>query len=276
MREKDRSMRIPTIATLSLMLCQPLAGQVIQGRTVDAESRAWVPATLVTLLTEAGDSVTAIVSDGAGLFSVTVPAPGRYMLRAERLGYSDVVTAVIPVAAGEQVTVEVLLGADPVALDPLVVTSRRGSERGAMGAHRRRADWIQRTGIGKVITREELDRQPRPYVSDYLYTVSGMRVVGSGLDARVVMRGCSPQIFVDGVRSPGLGINAVSPDAIEGIEIYRSLSEIPPELRGVGNCGAIALFTRTGEPTHGKWTLLQKIMAGTGGAVLGVLLITQF
>lgn len=269
-------MRIPVTAALLLLLCRPLSGQVIQGVTLDASSRALVPATLVTLLTESGDSVTAAVSDAAGRFSVAVPAAGAYTLRAERLGYTAVVTPVIRVDAGERVTVEVLLGADPVALEPLVVTSRRGGERGLIGAHRRRADWIQRTGIGKVITREELDRQARPYVSDYLYTVSGMRVVGSGLDARVVMRGCSPQIFVDGVRSPGLGINAVSPDAVEGIEIYRSLSEIPPELRGVGNCGAIALFTRVGEPTTGRWTLLQKIMAGTGATVLGILLITQF
>lgn len=269
-------MRTSLIAVCVLLGWQPLNGQVIQGRTMDAASKAWVPATLITLIAETGDSVNAVLSDGSGSFTVLAPVPGPYRLRAQRIGYTDLLTSVVTVGPGEQVTVEVLLGADPVALDPLTVTSRRGGERGVIGAHRRRADWIQRTGIGRVITRAELAKQPRPYVSDYLFMVSGMRVEGSGLDARIRVRGCSPQIFVDGVRAPGMSVNAVSPDALEGIEIYRSMSEIPPEMRTVGNCGAIALFTRVGEPTTGRWTLLQKIFAGAGATVLAALLVTQF
>lgn len=269
-------MRTFLIAICMLLWWQPVHGQVIQGRTMDAASKAWVPATLVTLITEAGDSVNAVLSDGSGSFTLPAPAPGGYRLRAQRIGYADLLTSVLSVDDGEQITVEVLLGADPVSLDPLTVTSRRGGERGLIGAHRRRADWIQRTGIGRVITRADIAKQPRPYVSDYLFMVSGMRVEGSGLDARIRVRGCSPQIFVDGVRAPGLSVNAVSPDALEGIEVYRSMSEIPPEMRTVGNCGAIALFTRTGEPTTGQWTLLQKIFAGAGATVLAALLVTQF
>lgn len=269
-------MRTSLIVLCLALASAPGAGQVIQGRTMDAGSRAWVPATLLTLLTESGDSLLSTLSDESGEFELLAPDAGPYRLRAQRIGYSDVTTSVVTVKDGESVTVEVLLGADPVSLDPLNVTSRRFGGRGLIGAHRRRADWIQRTGIGRVITRADLDRQVRPYVTDYLYTISGMRVVGAGHDAQVRIRGCSPQIFVDGIRTPGLSVNAMSPDALEGIEIYRSVGEMPPELRNVGGCGAIAMYTRQGEPTTGKWTLLQKIFAGAGVTALATLLFTQF
>lgn len=269
-------MRTVLITTLALVCAHPAAAQVIRGRTIDAASGAWVPATLVTLLTASGDSAGATVTDDAALFRITAPSSGSYTLRAERIGYAVVNTPVIVLGTGEAVTVEVLLGADPVELEPLTVTSRRYEARGVLAGHHRRADWIQRTGIGDVITRADLDEQPRPFVSDYFFTVPGMRVTGTGHNARVYMRGCQPQIFVDGMRTPGLSVNAIHPDAIEGIEVYRSISEVPPELRGIGSCGAISMYTRAGEPTRGQWTLLQKIVAGVGATALGVLIFTQF
>jgi hypothetical protein len=275
-REKDRPMRTLGIAALALLTCQPVAAQVIEGRTLDATHRGFIASVLIMLRNPAGDSVGAALSDREGNFRIVAPEAGSYSLATQRLGYADVKTSDISVRNGEEVTVEVLLGADPVQLAPLTVTSRRGGESGLVATHRRRADWIQRTGIGKVITRSEIEARPRPFVTDYLYTVSGLRVVGTGANARVVMRGCAPSVFVDGVRSPGLSVNTMSPDALEGIEIYRSVSEIPAELRGIGNCGAIAMWTRPGERNPGKWTLFQKIFAAAGGAALTVLLITQF
>jgi hypothetical protein len=269
-------MRTLGIAALAWLACQPLAAQVIEGRTLDATHRGFIPAVLVTLRSSSGDSAGAALSDPQGRFRIVAPGSGSYSLTTERLGYADVATSDISLRVGEEVTVEVLLGTDPVELEPLTITSRRGGESALVATHRRRTDWIQRTGIGKVITRSEIEARPRPFVTDYLWTVSGLRVVGSGANARVVMRGCAPTVFVDGVRSPGLSVNTMSPDALEGIEIYRSVSEIPPELRGTGHCGAIAMWTRPGERNPGKWTLFQTIFAAAGGAALTVLLLTQF
>lgn len=267
---------IAIAVTLVVLGTQTSAAQVIRGWTLDASNRALVPSTVVVLLSAEGDSIGTVISSREAFFRMELPAPGRYSLRAERIGFTAVTTPEVNVASREEVTVEVLLGADPVELDPLTVTSRRGGESGSVAAHRRRVDWIQRTGIGKVITRQEIENRPRPFVSDYLYAVSGLRVMGTGPTARVVMRGCAPSIFLDGVRAPGLGINTVSPDAIEGIEIYRSVSEVPAELRTAGSCGALAVWTRPGERTPGRWTLLQKIFAATGGAALITLMFTQF
>lgn len=269
-------MRSSHLALLAMLASQPLAAQVIRGVTLDASNRAYVPATLVTLLSASGDSAAAAVTDERARFVITPPSPGTYRLRAQRIGFDDVETAELALREGEEVSVEILLGADPIELDPLTVTSRRGGFSGTLGSHRRRADWIQRTGIGKVITRDQIAAQPRPYVTDYFYTIAGMRVVGSGADARVVMRGCAPSVYLDGVRATGFAINMVTPESVEGIEIYRSVSEVPAELRGVSGCGAIAVYTRSGERIPGKWTLLQKIFAVAGGSALGLLLITSF
>lgn len=266
-----------TILAAVLLLPAPALGQTVQGRTLDAANGAWVPAVVLTLRSLEGDSVAAAVSDSEATFRIRAPRAGRYVLHAARIGFSTLVTQEFDIRAGEYVNVEVLLGADPVELDPLTVTSRRYDDAGFVGQHRRRADWIQRTGIGRVVTRADIDASPRPYVSDYLYGIPGIQVVGSGGEARVRMRGCVPTIFVDGVRSPGLQINALNPESLEGIEVYRSLSEAPVELRGAGpGCGAISMWTRAGERTPGKWTLLQKVFAAAGGTALGILLLSQF
>jgi hypothetical protein len=259
-----------------LVAGSPAASQVIEGRTLDAGHRGFVSAVIVTLRTVAGDSAGASLSDGEGRFRIEAPRGGTYDLVAQRLGYSDVQTDTFAVRYGEEITVEVLLGADPVELDPLTVTSRRGGEGGLIATHRRRADWIERTGFGRVISRRELEATPRPFVTDYLYTVAGLRVLGTGPDAQVMMRGCTPTVYVDGVRSAGMPINVVNPDALEGIEIYRSNAEIPAEMRTNGSCGAIAMWTRPGEPTTGRWTLFQKIFTAAGGTALLLLLLTQF
>lgn len=270
-------MRAIAIVSALLLVSAPLHAQIVQGRTLDASNRAWVPAAVVTLRSLAGDSVGVAITNAEAAFRIPAPRAGRYVLHASRIGFADVVTTEFAVRAGEHVTVEVLLGTDPVELSPLNVTSRRYGEAGLVGAHRRRAAWIERTGIGRVITRAEIEASPRAYVTDYLYGVSGVQVVGNGSDARIRMRGCTPSVFVDGVRAQGMSVNAVTPDAIEGIEVYRSVSEVPPELRGgSSSCGAVALWTRVGERTPGKWTLLQKIFAVAGGTALGVLMVTQF
>jgi hypothetical protein len=268
-------MRPASIAVFAGLLAWPAAAQVVTGRTLDSATREIVPATLISLLNIAGDSLHAMLSDGDGLFRLSVPGAGSYALRAQRLGYADLTTTQFLVRPDEIVTVEVLLGADPIDLEPLAVVGRR-SGSGLIAGHRRRADWIDRTGIGKVITRKEFDEKRHPVVTDYFQSVPGVRVVGSGASARVNMRGCSPMVFVDGVRAPGFDVNMINPDALEGVEIYRSVSEVPAELRVGGGCGAIALFTRPGEVRSGEWTLLQKIFASVAGSALTVFLLLQF
>jgi hypothetical protein len=61
----------------------------------------------------------------------------------------------------------------------------------------------------------------------------------------------------------------IQPGTLEGIEIYRNRSELPRNFAGIGHCGAIVFWTRTGDPGRGaSW----RFLAG-GGAILGLLVL---
>lgn len=105
---------------------------------------------------------------------------------------------------------------------------------------------------GYFITRQDIEeRQPR-VLSDLLRRVPGLRVdcdfgscrVTSFTEARRIMGGCPIQYFLDGI--PFLGdVDEMTPDQVEGIEIYRGSSSIPPQFNtGTSMCGVIALWSR--------------------------------
>jgi hypothetical protein len=79
--------------------------------------------------------------------------------------------------------------------------------------------------------------------------------------ARSSGRGCPVQVFVDGLlmtasvmdasgatENAGAAIDDfVSPLSVEGIEVYRGLSTVPPEfLTPEADCGVVAIWTRRG------------------------------
>ena len=105
---------------------------------------------------------------------------------------------------------------------------------------------------GYFVTRKEIEeRQPR-VLSDMLRRVPGLRVdcdfgtcrVRSFTETRRIMGGCPIQYFLDGI--PFLGdVDEMTPDQIEGIEIYRGSSSIPPQFNtGTSMCGVIAIWSR--------------------------------
>jgi iron complex outermembrane receptor protein len=105
---------------------------------------------------------------------------------------------------------------------------------------------------GYFVTRKDIEeRQPR-VLSDLLRRVPGLRVdcdfgtcrVTSFSETRRIMGGCPIQYFLDGI--PFLGdLDEMTPDQIEGIEVYRGSSSIPPQFNtGTSMCGVIAIWSR--------------------------------
>jgi hypothetical protein len=105
---------------------------------------------------------------------------------------------------------------------------------------------------GYFITRKDIDeRQPR-VLSDMMRRVPGLRVdcdfgscqVTSFTEARRIMGGCPIQYFLDGVPFSG-DVDELTPDQVEGIEIYRGSSSIPPQFNtGTSMCGVIGIWSR--------------------------------
>ncbi|MCJ7627914.1 MAG: TonB-dependent receptor plug domain-containing protein, partial [Longimicrobiales bacterium] len=136
-------------------------------------------------------------------------------------------------------------------------------ENALHGAFKRRVE----TGLGIYITRDEVEARNPLLVSDLLREVPGLDLQASGYGSRPSVRmvratgmNCVTQIFVDGFLMNGrafspTGFNptdfriddVVSPRSVEGIEVYRGLSTVPPEfLNPDADCGVIAIWTRRG------------------------------
>lgn len=105
---------------------------------------------------------------------------------------------------------------------------------------------------GYFITRAEIEKKQPRVMSDMLRRVPGLRVdCGFGTcqvqtfeEARRIMGGCPIQYFLDGAPFSG-DIDELTPDQIEGVEIYRGSSTIPPEFNsGTSMCGVIAVWSR--------------------------------
>jgi len=127
----------------------------------------------------------------------------------------------------------------------------------------------RRQGPGRFFTRQDIDERDPYCLSDLLTSVPDISVVAVGAGTRVVrmMRrgGCTPTIYLNGatildVPNPPMPIGMqsdavatlhfdidqwVSPDEVEGVEIYRGPAEVPVEFSTVGSeCGVIVIRTR--------------------------------
>lgn len=143
-----------------------------------------------------------------------------------------------------------------VRLKPLHVRVSPPSRRGKMAGFNRRMS----RGAGEFITRRDIERRDPMRLSDMVHVRAGVGTVpyGDGSGRRHVRMArsalqedtdrCRVQYWIDGVPFRGVNrfeLDELSPDDVQGIEIYRGPSEIPPRFnrRGSG-CGVVAVWTR--------------------------------
>lgn len=219
------------------------------GRVVEASTGAPVTGARVQVVGTGREGITL----ESGRFRMDRLPSGVYAIRVHYLGYASGETSV-ELAAGGVTEVGVALKVAPVPLPDLEVTVEAGAPAGKlMGFYERR-----QRGLGQFITEAEIDRLPAARTTDLLRRMRGIRVVCSsrGLTRCVPvvtraagsLRGtrCTPQIYLDGMRMRGFGIDDVIPEDLEGIEVYTGPSQVPPRFGAISaRCGVIALWTRT-------------------------------
>lgn len=232
---------------LALLVASGLEGQSIRGRLLDAESGAAIPAGTMILLSEDSVPVRDVLTDSTGAFLLGAPGPGAYRLQAQRIGYRTAATPPIELEERDTLEVEYRLSTQAVVLQPLTVVTTARRPTGPLGGFYERAE---RAAFGTFITREQIEERHPVYASDLLRTVPGVQLVPTWWGRAVVMmRGwCVPQIYLDGMRVRTGSIDElVSATDLEGIEVYLSAVEAPPEFAaGSSRCGVVALWTRRG------------------------------
>jgi hypothetical protein len=248
----------------------PLSAQSIAGVVLEEASRLPLREVRLTAIDAQGRERGSAVTDSLGLFQIGALGQGTFTLRAERVGAGAVNTAPVVLGAGERVELEIRLAAEAIPLQPVIVQARRRLP-GRLTEYYDRLDWNRRAGIGRFVTREDIDRQARPNVLQHLQQVPSLRVTGSPSNLEISMLAvggrCTPAVLLDGIPISPTEVNTMlAPQQLEGIEVYREL-DTPMQYRRA-NCGTVLLWTRR----EGRRTLtLTRLLVG-GAAVVAVLL----
>lgn len=220
---------------------------LVLGLVIDGATNA--PIAGASVLLENYDSPPLLIigrsSSDDGAFAMTVPACEAGVLRVERLGYEDT-SSDLDLDGPGNYSVTLRLVRRPMELAPLEVLVRRSARLESTGFYARKA-WVESTGqdLADFYDPEEVSERRLANVPEY---VRWSRI-------RFVYGGCEPSVYVDGrlirhrprMNYWNLVDQQVSPNEVEGMEIYRSISTaVPVEFRDEVSmlCGAVLVWTK--------------------------------
>lgn len=215
----------------------------VLGRLTDRRTSRPITAALVRL--ESIDRSTS--TDNAGFFTFDDVPAGLRLVVAEHLGHARV-EELVRVPPGETVDVQIQMSANPVEMEPIVVTTVRDRRLEIKGFYERRR-WGEAVGNGIFIDREELRRRMPARLSSLIEALPGTDVRCRSGYCRVRFRRApayceSAEILLDGMTFRN--IDQILIDEIGAIEVYRSVSELPADFGGSNaQCGVIAVWTRS-------------------------------
>ena len=203
----------------------------ITGRVSDTKGAASLPGAQVIIVGTQRAATTR--EDGSYRLSVD---PGRYVLRATKIGYGPVIDT-ITVVAGETFTQNFSLVAAPIGLDQVVVTGTRATDRTVLETAAPvdvlSSTEIEQTGRSEVSQVLEMLAPsinfPRPSVNDGTDHVRPATLRGLGPDQTLVLingkrRHTTALVHVNqsvGRGSTSVDLNAIPANAIERVEILR-------------------------------------------------------
>lgn len=191
-------------------------------------------------------------SDLEGRYLLPGVWPGPVTLRVRRVGFTPE-TVSVTTTAGDTTRTNLTLGALVVQLAPTEVDA--DPSRGKMGAFNER----RARGVGAFVTRAEIEKWQPASLTEMLRHVPGVGVaqqpsgepqpVRMQRSAATTVSGvCSVLLYVDGHPYPNGNVDDFPPQTVEGLEVYRSASEIPASFRTRdATCGVIAIWTRDPE-----------------------------
>lgn len=240
------------LAALLLQLAPPLAAPV-HSQQQPAEARIEVHASD----TGAPLAGAVVVARGVGMLGTTgadgrlhvrdLP-PGAHALEVRLLGYRTE-RRHLRLEPGRVSSVEVDLSVEPIQLAEVRVEAAMPllAKTGFIAR--------QGSGFGTFVTHEEIAQMRPRFLSDVLRRFAGLALTpGVAGTARAGMRRaesggrrCPIQYFIDGVMVALFNIDDIRPGDVEGMEIYRGASSVPPAFnRGSSTCGVVVIWTRVG------------------------------
>jgi carboxypeptidase family protein/TonB-dependent receptor-like protein len=218
-------------------------GTIVRGVVVDSAGK---PVSEVALGIVALHHATR--TDEQGHFAFPALPKGDVEVSVRRIGYEPIIVRFV-VSGGPADSIRVVLAELPQVMEAVSVSA---AERHRL---QRIEDfyWRRARGIGTYFTREEMLSRRASVPSDVLRTAKGIRFVrtagGGGIrfsSATNMRTPCAPMIWIDGQRAPGMEIDEIPLNDIEGIELYNGASTTPPEFwqANAVQCGTIVVWSR--------------------------------
>jgi hypothetical protein len=279
------------LAIVPWLQAQSAAAQAVRGVVVDNENLSRVSAATVRLV-HGDDAGQGAETDASGHFFLPVPGVGEYRLEVTRIGYRTTRSQTFRVEERDTVTVEFLLAPDVVLLAPLTVTAR--STRGRNLFERHREEWgkgvfvtpqqidsMHLTAPAEVFRKmkdvkltwgvgdlSDGRRGPIPsvlsqqgtgcllYMVNHVWVRPGPSATDEGPSHRVVntTRSKDAAAAESSATWSGYQLGDLLPEDIAAVEVFRSISEVPPELRRythvwrkqpLANCGLVVFWTKS-------------------------------
>jgi iron complex outermembrane receptor protein len=240
----------PTLAAPAY--AQEAAAAAVQGQVRSAAGEPIGRAT-IELLDGAGTAVRSGTTDDAGRYRLAAPAPGRYRLRAARLGYR-VRTADVNLTAGGTVRADVTLEAVAQSLSTVVTSATRsGQQLGNVPAAISvvSQDVIQATGRRNTNLEEALRTVPGLVIRDQLGGASRVTIAIRGAGSSNAFGVRSIRLLIDGIpknNAGGSGQDLANLDmaSVQSIEVLRGPAST---LYGNQAGGVVAVTTEVGGET---------------------------
>lgn len=237
-----------TAALLLLLLAFPALAdaQIVRGRLMDQERNAPLVGGSVTVVDADSQVVAQGLTDATGVFDLPVPAPGSYFLMGRAPGYEPAQTDLFEVR-GEGRLVAFVIRRTPVRLDSVTVHAGRDTYGGFHDRMR------QRGGNGRFFSRENIEAMRPQTIADLLRRVPNLEVIAEGghslavrpRQALSIRSGCWSNFYLNGMRVEADAVVGLSPENIEGVEVYTHGS-MPAQFSAVGSaCGVVAVWLRT-------------------------------
>lgn len=229
---------------LGLLVTAGGAAQTVRGRLLDAASDEAIQGARVTLLLALdGRRLQQVVTDKQGAFALQAPVPGRYRLRAERIGYTATTGPALDLAPGETLKIEFRLAAAAVSLAPVTVVGRAG--RQVIDPYLERKGYYDRDaiygrrgiGFGYFLDGDKLN--PAAFdPSDLVLGAPGVWLTGMGGTQTILTGrlGCHMRVYLDGVLVRGDLDEWITTQEIVAVEVY------PDPMLGslrYGGCAAV-------------------------------------
>ena len=119
---KRRAISLAALA--GFLAVAQLHAQTVRGVLTEQGAERPVSGAVVSLLDEGGALRAAALSDSIGSYTLPAPVPGRYRVRAERVGYASTTSPVLELAAGEIREQRLAVSAQPAMLEEITAVGR--------------------------------------------------------------------------------------------------------------------------------------------------------